>query len=133
MSVTLVTHDDPPAASALERRVAQLEAGQVALARQVAALLEARPRARLSRDDVAMLRRLLPAVVGAFGSEEFFAADLVDGTNHGVRLVCGGRSVRSLGKLLRRSVGVPVDDYLVERLGLERGVGVVRWRILRTS
>jgi hypothetical protein len=86
-----------------------------------------RPVATLSRDDRAVLSRLVPAIAGALGSEPFTSRDLPD-ASPGLRLVLRGLSPKQIGRLLSRAAGVPIDGWLVERCGTE--INVTLWRVL---
>jgi hypothetical protein len=86
-----------------------------------------RPAAPLSRDDRALLRRLLPAVAGVLGSEPFHAAELCEHDAPALRLVCAGLTARRLGRLLRRGADTPIAGYVVKRDGVE--AGAVLWQI----
>ena len=83
----------------------------------------------LSRDDRARLGRLLPAIVGAIGSELFHSAEIVEHESPALRVVATGLSAKRVGRLLRRATGIPVDEWLVERFGIEAGVTL--WRIVQ--
>ena len=88
------------------------------------------PRSTLSREDRALLTRLLPAIGGAVGSELFNSAEICGEYDAAaLRLVCAGLSARQVGRLLRRAAGTPIAGYLVERVGLE--AGAVLWRVVR--
>lgn len=84
----------------------------------------------LSRDDRALLARLLPAIAGVLGSEQFTSRDLAATSAPGLRFVLRGLSVKSIGRLLSRSEGVPIDGWLVERCGVE--INVALWRVVAT-
>jgi hypothetical protein len=86
-------------------------------------------RSTLSRADRRILSKLLPALAGALGSELFLSCELLE--HAAVGLVCKGMSARQLGRLLRRSTGVPVDGYLVERVDEE--AGAVVWRVVAVA
>jgi hypothetical protein len=69
---------------------------------------------RPQRDDE--LRRLIPALLGAIGSEPFAAADALD--YPAVRAAGPRRtSPEALGKLLASGVGRVIDGYRIERCG----------------
>ena len=83
----------------------------------------------LSRTDRETLSRLLPAIVGALGSDSFLCRDLLDGDEYpGLRVVTAGLNSKKLGRLFQRAEGIAVDTYVVERDGSE--LNAVRWRVL---
>jgi hypothetical protein len=83
-----------------------------------------RPRGRCSREDLQTLRKLLPAIGGARGSEPFTTEDL--GQNLAIRALVAHLSARQLGRLFLRAVAV--DGYAVERVGLDRNRAL--WRVV---
>jgi hypothetical protein len=86
----------------------------------------------LSRTDQARLARLLPAIAGALGSEEFTSRDLACHSAPALRLVLRGLSAKSIGRLLARADGVPtIDGWVVERRGVE--INVALWRVVAVS
>lgn len=106
-----------------------------ALARAIADLhakvdrLLSRRALTLRRGDRAQLEKILPAVAGAIGSTEFLARELPAHASAAVRLVVRGLSVKALGRLLARAEGVPIDGFVVQRVGVE--VNVAIWKIVR--
>lgn len=78
-------------------------------------LVEHRPeppsRRSLSRADHARLSRLLPAIAGVFGSDEFAVNELPE--HAAISLVLDGLTTVRVGCLLRRAAGVPVDGYVI--------------------
>ena len=86
-----------------------------------------RPAATLSRDDRAVLSRLLPAIAGALGSEPFTSRDLPY-ASPGLRVVLHDMTVKQIGMLLSRAEGVPIEGWIVERCGIE--INVTLWRVL---
>jgi hypothetical protein len=97
----------------LERRVRALEAAEAA-----------RRRSRLRPGDVPALAKILPAVIGALGSEPFVSSDLVELARDNVGLAAVlGRSSKQLGRLFARAEGLELGGYLVER-------GARCWRVL---
>jgi hypothetical protein len=84
------------------------------------------PPSSLSRDDRKLLMRLLPAIGGALGSEVFTSRDLA--CHAAPRLVLRGRSAKSIGKLLARADGRPIEGWIVERVGSE--INVALWRVV---
>ena len=106
----------------------RLEARLTAIEAKLDALLERqRPESSLSRADRETLEKLLPAIVGALGSEPFASRDLPE-ASAGVRLVLRGLSVKQIGRLLARAEGVPIDGFVVQRDGVE--INVQLWRVL---
>jgi hypothetical protein len=83
----------------------------------------------LTRADRAVLAKLLPAIGGVFGSEPFLSSEVCEHDEPGLRLVCTGISIRSLGRLLRRAAGVAVDGYMITRVAVE--AGAVLWSVRR--
>jgi hypothetical protein len=106
--------------AALQQQVADLE-------RRMAALEAAR--STLSRADVELLQRLLPAWAGAVGSEPVLVGELL--RYPAIELVLAGMPARRLGRLLRRCTGRPVDAYIVKRLGREDGA--VIWGLMEAD
>jgi hypothetical protein len=103
-------------------------AAEVQQLRAVVEVLLERTRPRLRRADALALGRLLPALVGAYGSEAFTCRDVVEDSSAAIRLVIGTRSAKSLGRLLARAADAgAVDGYVVERNG--QAVNVTAWRI----
>lgn len=102
--------------------------GLAALALRVAAL-EARGSSRLARGDVDRLARLLPVVAAVFGPNNFLVRELLRADAPGLRLVLGSCSAKSVGRLLRRAEGVPVNGLVVGRVGSD--AGSVLWQILK--
>jgi hypothetical protein len=93
----------------------------------IRALLEDRRRpAPLTRDDRDRLATILPAIVGAWGSEPFASRDLP--TDAGVRVVLRGLSIKQVGKLLSRGADIPINGLMIERAGHE--INVTLWRIV---
>jgi hypothetical protein len=82
----------------------------------------------LSRADLALLDRLLPAVTGAIGSDWFLSRDLLQHHNAGLRLVLAGVNAKRLGNLLRRADGISIGAYQVERG--PRELNSTLWRVL---
>src|SRR5687767_5749045 len=121
----------PMAASEAPASVAEVLADILAEVRGIREALEQRGgRSTLTRNDLEALRRLLPAIAGAIGSELFTARELIRHAAPGLQAVCAGMSAKSLGRLLKRAHGIPVDGYVVRAEGLE--LGAVLWRILQT-
>jgi hypothetical protein len=125
----MATSTIPRDVDALDERLDRIERMQ----RQILQLLERRerPASVLTRADVAVLRRLLPAVVGALGSLPFASRDLVSDESPGIKLVLQGCSVKTIGRLLSRAAGIPIDNWIVERCGAE--LQVTLWRVLGVS
>jgi hypothetical protein len=86
----------------------------------------------LSRADLALLGRLLPAWAGTHGSDEQLTSrDLAADPAPAMRLVLRGLSVKQIGRLLARADGIPIGGYLVERCGIE--INVTLWRVVAVS
>jgi hypothetical protein len=114
--------------SPVEALLRELVEGQ----RRIVQLLERDRRpSPLSRGDRTILARLLPAIGGALGSEEFTSRDLACHSASGLRLVLRRLSAKSIGRLLARADGVPIDGWLVERCGVE--INVALWRVVAVS
>jgi hypothetical protein len=82
----------------------------------------------LSREDRVLLARLLPAIAGARGSEEFTSRDLAADSSPALRLVLRRLSVKQIGRLLARAEGMAIDGWLVQRCGVE--INVALWRVV---
>jgi len=95
------------------------------------ALVEQHLRRDLGRTDRMALLRLLPAIVGTYGSETFTARDVTTDPAVAIRTVLGNRTTKSLGKLLGRAAdaGAVVDGWLVQRDVPQ--VNVAGWRVVR--
>jgi hypothetical protein len=76
-------------------------------------------RPTLTRADRTLLARLLPALGGVYGPGTFSSRDLVEDAAPAVMPVIRGLSVKSIGKLLSRADGIPIDGLLVRRQGVE--------------
>lgn len=87
-----------------------------------------REKTPLSGADQRRLELGLPAIGGQFGSELFFACDLLEEGGAGLRLVFGDLSVKAIGRLLLRAEGLSIGGYVVERDGM--AAGVVQWRVV---
>lgn len=88
-------------------------------------------RPTLSRADMALLQKLLPAIAAVVGSELFFAGEVARSNAPGVQLARGALTAKQVGRLLRRATGCPIAGFTVERVG-EEGNAVL-WRIVATS
>ena len=84
------------------------------------------PRRALRRVDRDRLQRLLPAIVGVQGSEEFTVADILE--QPAVRVVTRGLTAPQVGRLLHRARQMPIDRLLVEKTGRELHRGL--WRVV---
>jgi hypothetical protein len=120
LAVTPVPTLDDVMRELLEQRRELLE--HRALLRQ---LLERRP-TPLSAADRDRLARVLPAIVGAFGSEPFTSRDLL--ADAAVRLTVRPMTAKQIGKLLARAAGVPIEGLIVERDGAE--LKACLWRVV---
>jgi hypothetical protein len=91
--------------------------------------LEAAQCRSLTRDDTALLRRLLPVLAATFGSDVLFTTKEIKRSDHaGLQLVTRDVSARRLGKLLARACGQAIAGYTVARVGEESHR--VLWRVL---
>ena len=82
--------------------------------------------APLTRQDLAIVRKLLPAIVGALGSEPFASRDLC--TTPATRVVLRDLNAKQIGPLLARAEGIPIDGHVLEPAGVE--INVRLWRVL---
>jgi hypothetical protein len=82
----------------------------------------------LSRADVALLGRLLPAIGGVFGSDDFAVRELFEKDSAALRLVLSGLNGIRIGRLFQRAVDIPISSYLVERAGVELHAAL--WRVV---
>ena len=88
-----------------------------------------RPVSALSREDRTRLARMLPALLGVFGSEELFSSrDLAEDARPALRLVVRGLSVKKISKLFARAEGIPINGLMVQKQGEE--FQVAQWRIV---
>jgi hypothetical protein len=102
--------------------VTPFEAALLAELRAIRALLERRDRGHpqsLSREDVDLLRRILPATAGVRGSERLTSWDLVEDDAPAIRLAVGQMTAKQIGKLFARAAGIAVDGFMVRRVGVE--------------
>jgi len=115
-----------PAPDGVEALLRELVAGQ----RQIIQLLEQQRRpSHPTREDRDRLAAILPAIAGALGSEAFASRDLVsDDAAPALRVVLAGLTVKSIGRLLARAEGTPINGYMVERCGVE--INVTLWRVV---
>ena len=82
----------------------------------------------LSRTDRENLTKLLPAIVGALGSELFLVRDLFQSDAPALRLVLADWNALRLGRLLRRAEGHAIDGHMVQCEGHELGAAL--WRVV---
>jgi hypothetical protein len=101
-----VLHELRDRLAALERRLDALEASAASTCR------------RLRPTDRDRLARLLPAIIGALGSQPFAVREL---QGPAVALAAAGLSPRSIGRLFLRADGLPVAGFVVLRVGDEGG------------
>lgn len=97
---------------------------------QVAELLaerDERRRRRLHQDDPPFLARLLPALSGAWGPDEYFVRDALD--NPGLEQFTRGWNVLALAKLFARAAGVPIGDYVLVDCGHDAAEGIRKYRV----
>jgi len=104
--------------AAVEARIAVLEQAEAA-----------RRRPTLARGDRDHLRRIVPALAGAYGSDPWLGAEAVH--HPMLAVLIGGWTAARLGKLLARFVkaGGAIDGYLVEAIGREGNA--VLWHVLK--
>jgi hypothetical protein len=96
-----------------------------ALRDEIRGLRDVRRPARCTREDLHLLRRLLPAIAGRLGSESFTVGELL--AVPVFRALVTSLTPRQLGRLLLRAV--PVDGLAVERIGADRS-RVALWRVV---
>ena len=112
---------------AIEALLRELVDGQ----RQIIRLLkrqQQRPTSTLSREDRSTLARLLPAIGGVYGSDQFSSRDLAEDTRPAVRLVVRGWSVKRISKLFARADGISSNGLMVQKQGVKFQVTV--WQIV---
>jgi hypothetical protein len=90
---------------------------------------ERRLPASLSREDRMHLARMLPAIVGVYGSQEFSTRDLLEDAEPAVRLVMRGLSVKRASSLFSRAAGIPIDGLMIHKGRVE--LQVLAWTIVR--
>jgi hypothetical protein len=90
-----------------------------------------RPVVSLSRADRARLARILPAIGGVVGSDEFLVRELFESDAAALRLVLRGLTPIQTGRLLRRAEGRIIDAYRIERSGAE--LHTTLWRVVQVS
>ena len=117
----------PAAETHTEQLLRELLRGQRELADAIVALhahlLRVRqPASHLRRRDWDRLARILPAAAGLWGSQLFTSRDVVAAP--ALRVVVGGLSPKSVGRLLARGAGIPIDGYLVQKHGVELRVAL---------
>jgi hypothetical protein len=83
----------------------------------------------LSRVDVSLLGRLLPAIGGALGSDEFAVRELFERDSAALRLLLPGLTGIRIGRLFQRAEGQVIDGYLIERTG-GRELNTALWRVV---
>jgi hypothetical protein len=123
----------PEAAPAIEARLCALEAEVRELVTLNCAILatlerQQRPSSIPTRADRAVLEKILPAIAGAYGSDNFSSRDLVEDASPAVRLVVRGLSAKRVGKLFSRADGIPINGLMVQRQGEE--FHVTAWRVV---
>ena len=102
----------------------------VAEVRGLRADLAQRPSSSLTRADRARLAQLLPVIADVLGSAIFTVHELFASSAPALPLVLEGLTPGQVGKLLRRAVGVPIDELVVERVGDESRRAL--WRVAAT-
>lgn len=118
----MIVETDAPVVALLETLIAEVRGLRADLAR------ERRPRQALRRADVARLSRLLPAIVGAIGSDPFTVNEVLE--LPAVRAVAADLAASACGQLLQRARGRAIGGLVViaDSLELNRRV----WRIEAT-
>lgn len=81
----------------------------------------------LTEEEVADLKRILPAIAAAKGSDGFTSGQAVKLEAPGVQLVLHGFSPARLGRLFARARGQDFAGYTIERIGIEHQAAI--WRI----
>lgn len=89
------------------------------------------PQPRLTRQDMRVLTKILPALHGQFGTAAFVTRDALECA--AFRTVCQKWSAKKAGKLFARAVGVLIDDLVLERIGDERNGAVWALKTLRLA
>ena len=118
--LTMTVQDRPIAVSAPVDDVVRLLCELLDVQRRMLAVLERPPRApQLTRQDRAVLARLLPVLGATFGSEPFSSRDALEDDTSALRLVTTGMSAKSIGRLLARGDGLAIDGLMVRRQGAE--------------
>jgi hypothetical protein len=82
----------------------------------------------LTRDDRDRLTRLLPALLGCYGSEPFSSRDVVEAESPALVVVRNGLTVKALSKLFVRALDMPIDGHMVQKVGTE--FRVMAWRVV---
>jgi hypothetical protein len=85
----------------------------------------------LSRADLALLGRLLPAIGGALGSELFLVRELFGHDAAALRLALRELNAKQVGRLFRRAEGQAIGAYLIQREGVE--LHAVLWRVAQVG
>jgi len=114
--------DEDPVLELLRELVAEVRGLRADLAQR-------RP-AVVTRTDRVRLAQLLPAIAATLGSEIFTVHELFASSAPALPLVLEGLTPGQVGKLLRRAIGVPVEQLVVERMGDEDRR--VLWRVVAT-
>jgi len=102
----------------------QIIAGQ----RAILAAIEQQRLAAVAPADQERLAKLLPAIVGAYGSVRFLASDLAEDDSPALTLVTGGLNGRQLGMLFARCAEIPIEGHMVQRAGSASGSTL--WRVV---
>ena len=70
-------------------------------------------------EDVNLLKRLLPGIAGKWGSAPFRTKEVFE--DPVLSQLLSAKNRHEIGNMFRRSVGVPVDNYVVNRSVTESG------------
>jgi len=127
-----LSNTDPLVIELLQALVIQAQEANATLR----ALLYRASARRLSRDDLEVLRKLLPVVGGLFAGEEFSTWEVADCaaqgdvTGRNLALVLNGMDAHALGMLLRRAAdsNADIDGVRIERVA--RGPDGASWRLV---
>jgi len=98
-----------------------------ALVAELKAERDERRRRRLLPADPAFLARLLPALSGSWGSDQFQVRHVLEEPR--LASVVAGHGAKSLGKLFARAVDVPIGVYVLVDCGWNQIENVRRWRV----
>jgi hypothetical protein len=125
MAATLTTRPDARGLDALAAVVALMRQQIATLQQEVSALKAAEAKRR--KPTIKLLRRLLPALAGSFGSNVWRATDAL--AHPALRPLLRGWDARRLGIFLaNKATGVVVDGLVLERIGHEGHVAL--WKVV---
>lgn len=114
--------DEDPVLELLRELVAEVRGLRADLAQR-------RP-AVVTRTDRVRLAQLLPAIAATLGSQLFTTHELFASPAPALALVLEGLTPGQVGKLLRRAIGRPIEQLVVERVGDESRRAL--WRVVAT-